>query len=117
MAPSVPKSASPLVAAAAGVDEALRAYDDLAREAQRIPLNSEKGLQRAIRVVQESTERNEGIQEKLRALVAEMDAARVRQVESLNILLEASRALQTRAEQHDALEKRFAALGDSARSV
>jgi len=54
-----------------------------------------------MRIVQESQERNDVIQEKLRALVAQMEQTRGRQVESLNALLEAAKTLQARAEEHE----------------
>jgi hypothetical protein len=111
------KKTSPLLEAAAALDQELRAYDELAREAKRLRVTSEKGLERAIRIVQESTGVNEAIQDKLRALVAQIEEARARQVESINVLLEAARTVQTRAEGHDALMRRFAALGESARHV
>lgn len=115
--PSSSKTVPPLVAAAAALDDELRAYDELAREARRIKFDSEKSLQRAIRIVQESQGRNDAIQEKLRALVAQIEEARGRQVDSLNTLLEAAKTVQARAQEHDALMARFAALGESAQRV
>lgn len=111
------KNTPPLVAAAAALDDELRAYDELAHEARKIKFDSEKSLQRALRIVQESQGRNDAIQEKLRALVAQIEHARTRQVESLNTLLEAAKTVQARAEEHDALMARFAALGESAQRV
>ncbi len=111
------KIPSPLVAAAAALDDELRAYDDLAEEARRAPLNTEKGLERGLRAVRESTARNDSIQEKLRALVAQIEEARLRQVQSLETLLEAARAVQARSEQHEVLTQRFAALGAAASQV
>jgi len=108
---------SPLVLAAAALDEELRRYDSLAEEAKRSSINSGKTLERAVRIVQESTSRNETVQGKLRELVAQIEGARTRQVESLNTLLEAARRAQSRSEQFDALMQRFAALGESARVV
>jgi hypothetical protein len=111
------KAISPLVAAAAAVDEELRAYDELAQEARRTKIDGEKGLRRVVAIVQESAGRNERIQERLRALVSEIEAARTRQVESLNALLEAARTVELRAQQHEGLMQRFAALGESAERV
>jgi uncharacterized coiled-coil DUF342 family protein len=108
---------SSLVLAAAALDEELRRYDSLAEEARRSLINSGKTLERAVRIVQESTSRNETVQDKLRELVAQIEGARTRQVESLNTLLEAAKRAQSRSEQYDALMKRFAALGESAREV
>jgi hypothetical protein len=114
---SPPKKESPLVLAAAALDEELRRYDSLADESSRSQIDSARTLERAVRLIQESTERNETVQDKLRGLVAEIEAARVRQVESLNTLLQAAQRTQARSEQYDALLQRFAALGESARQV
>ena len=110
-------SPSPLVAAAAALESELRAYDELAHEAQRTRIDSERGLRRAIAIVQESGGMSERIQERLRALVAEIEQARVRQVESLNALLAAANTVEKRAQEHTALMQRFAALGESAGHV
>src|SRR5579862_2376963 len=109
----MPKSSSvsPLVAAAAAVDEELREYDDLAREAQRIELDGEKALARAARVLAASTARQPHIQQKLQMLVSEIEAARVRQQSSLDALVEVSRTLEARATDFDTLMKRFAGVG------
>jgi hypothetical protein len=112
-----PTKESPLVLAAAALDEELRRYDALAEEAKRSHIDSAKTLERAVRVVQESTAHNEAVQNKLRELVTRIEEARVRQVDSLNVLLEAAQRAQARSEQYDALLKRFAALGESARHV
>jgi hypothetical protein len=108
---------SPLVAAAAAVDEELREYDDLAHEARRVTLDGEKSLARAAKVLAASTERQPRIQEKLQMLVAEIEAARSRQQASLDTLVEVSRALEARATDYDALMRRFAALGQAAQSI
>jgi hypothetical protein len=117
VAKNQPRKESPLVLAAAALDEELRRYDALAEEARRSQINSAKTLERAVRVVQESTSRNETVQEKLRGLVTQIEEARVRQVDSLNALLEAAQKAQARSQQYDDLLQRFAALGESARQV
>lgn len=115
----MPKSPalSPLVAAAAAVDQELREYDELAREAQRIVLDGEKSLARAARVLAASTTRQPQIQEKLQTLVTEIEAARVRQQASLDALVDVSRALEARATDFDGLMRRFADVGQSAQSI
>jgi chromosome segregation ATPase len=105
------------VAAAAAVDEELREYDEIAREARRIELDGERGLARAARVLAASTTRQPRIHEKLQVLVAEIEAARGRQQESLDALVEVSQALESRAADFDALMKRFAAVGHAAQEV
>ncbi len=117
MAAGRSKGASPLVAAAAALEEELRQYDELAAEARRTTIDGEKSLRRAIELVRDSAGRNDRIQEKLRALVAEMESARKRQVESLDALVHAARTLEQRAQQHDVLMSRFAELGESAKRI
>jgi hypothetical protein len=111
------KNESPLVRAAAALDEELRRYDALAEEASQVQISSGKTLERAAKIVQESTSRNDTLQEKLRELVAQIEAARLRQVDSLGVLLESARRTQSRSEQYDAILQRFGALGESARSL
>jgi chromosome segregation ATPase len=110
-------SPSPLVRAAAAVDEELRAYDDLARDTQRIEIDGEKSIARAAKMLEDATLRQPRIQEKLRALVGEIEAARLQQQKSLDVLVEVSQALQARATQYGELMDRFAALGESAKGV
>jgi hypothetical protein len=112
-----PKKESPLVTAAVGLDEELRRYDALAEEAKRSHINSARTLERAVRVVQESSAQNEAVQGKLRELVTQIEEARVRQVDSLSTLLQAAQTAQARTEQYDTLLKRFAVLGESAHHV
>src|SRR5579859_6618835 len=116
MATAGKKGDSPLVAAAAAVDEELRAYDALAEEARRLDIEGEKSLRRATAIIQDSASRQDRIQERLRALVDEIEHSRTRQVQSLTALLEAARTLEARTQQHDAILQRFAALGESARA-
>jgi hypothetical protein len=112
-----PNVTSPLVAAAAAIDEELREYDELAREAKRVEFDGEKALARATRILQEATTRQPRIQEKLRALVDEIQAAQARQQQSLDVLVDVSRGLAIRAAEFEALMTRFAALGESAKAV
>ena len=112
-----PNTASSLVAAASAIDEELREYDQLAREAKRVELDSEKSLARAARILEDATTRQPRIQQKLRALVSEIEAAQGRQQASLDALVEVSRSLSARATEFEGLLGRFVALGESAKAV
>jgi hypothetical protein len=112
-----PLRESPLVLAATALDGELQRYDALAEEARGVQISSGKTLERAVKLVQESTARTGTLQEMLKELVAQIEAARLRQVDSLNVLLEAAKRTQQRSEQYEALLKRFSALGESARGV
>ncbi|MDP9002010.1 MAG: hypothetical protein M3O46_18095 [Myxococcota bacterium] len=114
---SKPNPTSPLVAAAAAIDEELRAYDELAREAKRIELDGGKSLGRAAHILEQATTRQPQIQEKLRVFVGEIEAAQGRQQESLGTLVEVSRAVADRAAEFEGLMHRFAALGEAAKAV
>jgi hypothetical protein len=108
---------SPLVAAAAAVDAELREYDELARQVKHVALDGEKSLARAARLLSESTQLQPRIQEKLKVLVGEIEGARLRQQASLDMFIETSRALEARANEFDALMRRFAAVGESAQTI
>ena len=99
------------------MEEELRAYDELASDVHRIEIDGEKSIARAARMLEDATSRQPRIQEKLRALVAEIEAARVQQQKSLDTLVGASQALQARATQYGELMDRFAALGEAASGV
>jgi hypothetical protein len=92
------------------LDDELRRFDALAEEAKNVQISSGKTLERAVKVVQETTVRHEALQETLRELVRQIEAARLRQVDSLGVLLEAAKRTQLRSEQYEALLKRFGAL-------
>jgi hypothetical protein len=111
------KDASPLVAAAAALDAELRALGELARETQQEPLDSERSMARATRSLTMTVEQQARIEQRLRALVEEIEGARLRQQESIDIIVRASRNLEHRARSRDALLARFAALGESAAHV
>ena len=117
MAKSSSPPLSPLVRAAAAVDQELHEYDELARGAQRLVLDNEKALARGARALQDATGRQPRIQESLRALVGEIEGARIQQQKNLDILVEVARTLEARATQYGQLMDRFAALGESAQVV
>lgn len=103
--------------AAMGLDDELRRFDALADEAKNVQISTGKTLERAVKVVQETTVRHEALQGTLQELVRQIEAARLRQVDSLGVLLEAAKRTQLRSQQYEALLKRFGALGESARGV
>jgi hypothetical protein len=112
-----PNVASSLVAAASAVDEQLREYDQIAQDAKRVELDSEKALTRAARILENATTKQPQIQLKLRLLVGEIEAAQGRQQASLDALVEVSRALAARAAEFEGLLGRFATLGEAAKAI
>jgi hypothetical protein len=114
---STPKDLSPLVAAAATLDAELRGFDELAQEANRCVLTTEKGLTRATRALTQCVDQRGRIEEKLQSLLSEIDASRRRQQESADILVEVARNLEARGKERDELISRFGTLGESAARI
>jgi HPt (histidine-containing phosphotransfer) domain-containing protein len=112
-----PKERSALVEAAAAVWDELRAFANLASEAKREPLDSERSMSRTTRALSESVEFHPRIEEKLRTLVAEIDAARQLQQASVETLVQVAHEIERRAKSRDALLTRFAELGSRAGQV
>jgi hypothetical protein len=114
---SRPKETAALVAAAASLVDELAALDALAEEARHCRMRTEKGLSRAARLLTDSVEYRARIEEKLRALVGEIEAARTQQQKSIQALLEVARELDERSKERDTLLARFGALGATAARV
>jgi hypothetical protein len=105
---------TPLVAAAAELEAELDAFAELATETRRARLDSDKALTRTARALETSVERQATIEKKLRALVEQIEAARVKQQSTVQTLLEVTHTLEARHQQRNELLARFAALGESA---
>ncbi len=112
-----PNAASTLVLAAAALDDELRALDELAQSAKAASLRTDKGLTRVTHTLTESVEQRARIEEKLRALVAEIDAARLRQEHSVTALVEVAHELGERSKEREGLLHRFSELQGSAASI
>jgi chromosome segregation ATPase len=111
------KELPPLVAAAAALDDELRALTELADETRRESLDSERSMARATKALSAYVEQQARIEQRLRALVEEIDRARVQQQESIETLVHAAHDVERRAKSRDGLLARFAALGESAGRV
>jgi hypothetical protein len=111
------KDVPPLVAAAAALDEELRALTELAGATKGEPLDGEKSMSRATRALTASVDQQARIEQRLRALVAEIERARVGQQESLDVLVRVAHDVELRTKSRDGLLARFEALGQSAGQV
>ena len=103
-----------LVTAAAALDDVLQGLGALAEAARHESLDSERSMSRATQALSTAVEQQGLIEQRLRAVVDEIERARVRQQESTQALLDAAHAVEQRAKSRDALLARFAALGESA---
>jgi hypothetical protein len=106
-----------LVAAAMALDDELRAFDELAREAREQRMNGQKALSRTTALLSESIHARERIESGVRNLVAEIGGCQKRQQDSIQILVDVAATLERRTKERDDLLARFAGLGASAARV
>src|SRR6185369_15938318 len=92
-------------------------FDSLALEAKRIPLDSQKNLDRSVRAAQEALGVQARIGERLGALIAAIDMVRVRQEATAGALDARVREIQARAEAYGALGDRVAGLVKEASEI
>jgi chromosome segregation ATPase len=111
------KDTPALVAAAMALDDELRAFDELARDAKEQRMNGQKALSRTAALLSQSLNARERIEDGVRKLVAEIGAAQKRQQDSIQILVDVAAELERRTKQRDDLLSRFAGLGTSAARV
>jgi hypothetical protein len=111
------KETPSLVAAATALDDELRVFDELAREAKEQRLNGQKALSRTAGLLNDSLGARTRIEEGVRRLVSEIGRAQGRQQASIEILVEVAAQLELRTKQRGELLGRFAGLGASASRV
>jgi chromosome segregation ATPase len=108
---------SPLVTAAAALDAELRRHEELSGDARKIPLNSEKNLQRAARAISQAAESQERVSRCVQALVDAVGQARDKQQSNADALYQRALEMQKRAAELQELMKRFAELGAEATTI
>ncbi len=106
-----------LVAAATALDDELRAFDEIARQAKDQRMNSQKTLTRTAAILTESVTARDRIEAGVRRLVAEIGQAQQRQEASVQVLVAAAAELEQRTKNRETLLARFAGLGASAARV
>jgi chromosome segregation ATPase len=111
------KDTPSLVAAAMALDDELRAFDELAREAKDQRMNGQKSLSRTAALLSASLQARERIENGVRNLVAEIGGAQGRQEASVQTLVDVAAHLERRTKERDDLLARFAGLGTSAARV
>ncbi len=108
------KSHSELVAAAEALDSQLTRFESLADQFRKAPLDSEKSLERASKLLRDVAEQDQVLNASVSALVAAVTAARDRQQANAESVNAHAQELQQRAETFKSLLERFGALGQSA---
>jgi uncharacterized protein YoxC len=105
---------SPLVAAAEALETQLTRFENLAEQLRKAPLNSEKSLERASKLLRDVAEMDQQLNGSVGALVTAVTAARDRQHTQAEAVNARAQELQERAETFKTLLERYGALGKSA---
>ncbi len=114
MSKSAKPPTSELTAAAEALDEQLRRFESLTDQFKKSPLNSEKSLERASKLLRDVAEQDRVLNECVSALVAAVSGARDRQQKNAEAVNEHAQYLEKRAETFKTLLERYGALGQSA---
>ncbi len=107
----------PLTSAAAALENELRHYEETVTELQKLPLTSDKTLQRARKVLEECAAHQEKLAVLLPEFAQAMHAAQVRQQQCMDMTAEGTTKIKTRFEERMALLERVAALGQRAQDI
>ena len=105
---------SELVAAAESLDAQLTRFESLAEQFRKSPLNSEKNLERASKLLRDVAEQDQQLNASVSALVAAVTKTRDRQQVQAESVNARAQELQQRAEAFKVLLERYGALGQSA---
>jgi chromosome segregation ATPase len=105
---------SELTSAAEALEAQLRRFESLADQFRRSPLNSEKSLERASKLLRDVAEQDGLLNASVSALVAAVAKTRDRQQQEADSVNAHALHLQQRAELFKALLERYGALGQSA---
>lgn len=108
---------TPLLAAARALAENVVRFEAISRELERLPLNSEKSLQRARQGLEACSEHETKLAHSLRGFAEAMQAVQESQRQSMDRTAEAAQRVRERQEQRSELERRVAQLGAQAREV
>jgi|SRR4051812_45746746 DNA repair exonuclease SbcCD ATPase subunit len=106
-----------LAEAALALDQELRRYEDLAEQAARVKLNTEKNLERATEALTRAAESQDRINAHVQKLVAAVAAARQKQEADAAALMARAQQIAARRQEFAGLLQRMAGLGESARDL
>ena len=117
MPASTKTTQGPLAAAAAALESELRRYEETAAELDKLPLTSDKTLQRARKVLEQCAAHQEQLAVLLPAFAHAMQAAQGRQQECMDVTARGTSRIKARFEERVALLERVAALGQRAQGI
>jgi len=117
MATSNKTPPGPLAMAASALESELRRYEETSTQLESLPLNSEKTLQRARKVLEECAAHQEALAVLLPAFAQAMQAAQNRQEKCMTVTAEGTQRIKVRFNERVALLERVAALGHRAQEI
>jgi hypothetical protein len=109
--PENKRSPSALMLAAGELDEELRRFEELTNSLEGSAFNSQKGLERAAKVLTEVSDADERLGERVGALVQAISVVRERQQAQAERVQARAAELQRRTEVYGDLLRRYEALG------
>jgi chromosome segregation ATPase len=112
-----PDKPSALAEAALALDRELRRFEDLAAQAARLKLSSEKNLERATEALTRAAESQDRIRAHVQELVAAVAATRERQESDAANLMERAQEIAGRRKEFSEVLERMAGLGRMAKEI
>src|SRR4051812_41390815 len=106
-----------LAEAALALDQELRRYEDLAEQAARLKLNTEKNLERATEALTRAAESQDRINGHVQRLVAAVGGAREKQESDARALMARAEEIAARRKEFAEVLERMAGLGGMAKEV
>ncbi len=114
---SNPADPSELSEAALALDRELRRFQELAGQAAKVKLNSEKSLERATDALTRAAESQDRIHAHVQQLVAAVGAARQKQEADAAALMARAEQIAARRKEFAELLQRMAGLGEMAKAI
>jgi hypothetical protein len=112
-----PNERSAFAQAALSLDSEFAEFERLARELEKLPIDSESGMERARKLLGHFEGVGERIDEGMHALARNLDEARQRTEAIAQQVTERARAIQERQVQTNEMFERFQKLSDMARQI
>jgi methyl-accepting chemotaxis protein len=111
------ESHTALSAAVQALDEELARFDQLAQAARRVPLTSERNLEKAARAINDAAESQKRVTEHIQRLIEAISVAREKHDATASELVQTRDLVQARGEHYQAQLGRFAQLGKEAGEI
>jgi chromosome segregation ATPase len=112
-----PKHESELISAAEELDAGFRRFEQLSESVQKVPLNSQKNLNRASEMLAEIAAVGEGLQAQLGSVVAAISKFREKQEGQSGRIQKQAELIQERSRVLQGLMEEYRGLGDGAREL